>query len=231
MQSRSKQAKGIFHDLATLGCLLAVQEKRLTDDQRGQVFQILKKRNHKISESVLKLAMFFAQVEPKCSPEYLVAGDATVCCMRFGASNANTYAKEEGFGILNIYYKNRIVANSVLWIEDYFNCLVLDNIEVHPNYVEHNPTLERIFLLAAKELMEQYELDFAVQGQSYSDLTLPPVYDLTLRMNLSEARNVVLEHFYSDANRSKVVGIRAVSLSHIEGLARKKETEMAVKTA
>ena len=60
---------------------------------------------------------------------------------------------------------------------------------------------------------------------------LPSFSDLTLRMNLSKARNVELNHFYSDAGMSKVVGIRAVSLSYIEELVRKMETEKTEKTA
>ncbi len=79
--------------------------------------------------------MRFASAAP---PAADAAGDATVCCMRFGESNAITYATEEGFGVLNIYHKERVVANSVLWIEDGQNCLVLDNIEVHPNYTKYN---------------------------------------------------------------------------------------------
>lgn len=204
-QTRSKRAKGVYNDLRAEGCLEAVLNTSLTVDQRGQVIDILKKRNCKLPDNALLASKFRAEVEPKCSPEYLIAGDASVCCMRFGASNARQYALEEGFGILNIYYKNRIIANSVLWIEDQHKCLVLDNIEVHKNYTKYNSLIEELYQVVLSDLVPLYQLQFAVQGDSYSDLRLQKLCHEPFRLNLTKARSVGVDSFYSDARRAFVV--------------------------
>ncbi|MDR2933206.1 MAG: hypothetical protein LBV27_08885, partial [Oscillospiraceae bacterium] len=208
LKTRTKQAKGVYHDLTRFQCMDAVNRQVLSGEQRDRIHGVLRKRNYRLPDEIVKAALFSARVEPKCSPEYLTAGDATVCCMRFGESNAMTYALEEGFGILNIYYKERVVANSVLWIEDKHNCLVLDNIEVHPNYTKYNVYIERLYRLAAAGIMEQYRLDFAVQGDSYSDLMLQASSDKSVKLDFSKARGIESAGFYSDAHAARIVCVR-----------------------
>lgn len=111
-------------------------------------------------------------MERKCSPEFLIAGNASSCCMSFGQPNAITYALEPGFGIINIYYKDRIIANSVIWINQPYNCLVLDNIEVHPNYQKFSKHIRNLFEKTIIYLLERHKLNYAVQGSKFNDLIL-----------------------------------------------------------
>lgn len=207
LNTRSRQAKRVYSDLLRLDCLSAVMLGVLDSDQRSEVLRVLKLRNCILSENAQIAPLFSARIEPKCSPEFLAAGDASVCCMSFGASNALEYATEEGFGILNIYYKERIIANSVLWIEEEQNCLVLDNIEVHPNYVDYNPHIAELYRIATADIMRSYDLDFTVQGQGYSDLQLEKEDGCEVALQLAKARKVSREYFYSDARSAYKVNL------------------------
>ena len=136
------------------------------------VLNELKQRHVYVPNEYFNLCNLYAKIEPKCSPEYLTAGDASVCCMSFGQNKANTYALEKGFGIFNIYYKDRVIANSVLWVNSLYNCLVLDNIEVHPNYVHLNDHIKNLYKDMIEKTMIDTKVDFTVQGSGYNDLEL-----------------------------------------------------------
>ncbi len=125
--------------------------------------------------------------------------------MGCGSQKAIDYATEEGFGILNVYYKDRVIANSVLWIHEILECLVLDNIEVHPNYMIYRGILKECFLKAARELIEQHNLRFAVQGSSYNDLILFREDAEKIEFSELKALGVEKPNFYSDARDSRVV--------------------------
>ena len=205
LRLKTRQAKRVYSDLKSGKCLDAVKGKRLSDSQRGEVMRILRLRNCDISKAALGMSDFSARIEPKCSPEYLSAGDATVCCMGFGSDKANDYAREEGFGIFNVYYKDRVIANSVLWIDDGLNCLVLDNIEVHPNYQSCLGEIEQLYLSATSDILAEYRLNFAVQGYGYTDLKLKPASGIEVSVDKTKARRIGNKYFYSDAETVCIV--------------------------
>lgn len=136
------------------------------------IISLLKEVRVSIPEEVLLTPLYKGVVEKKGSPEFLMAGNASVCCMSFGEENAYTYAVKEGFGIYNVYYKDRVIANSVLWINELDQSLVIDNIEVHPNYTNSKPYIKKLYFRMIKDVLHQYGLKKAVQGCSYNDLIL-----------------------------------------------------------
>lgn len=206
LETRTKQAKRFYRKLRNTGLLDSVLENKLTRKQCQEILEILKFHNIKFRNPEFKDYLdVTAVVEHKGSPEYLTAGNASVCCMPFGSAKANTYAKEKGFGIINAYYKDRVVANSIIWINKSYQCLVLDNIEVHPNYRRLSGILKDFFLSAAETLMRQHELKFAVQGERYNDLLLYGKESRTIRFSAIEPADIDANEFYTDALVSKVV--------------------------
>jgi len=226
LRLKTRQAKRVYSDLKSGGCLNAVKGKRLSDSQRAEVMRILRLRNCDISKAALGMSDFSARIEPKCSPEYLSAGDATVCCMGFGSDKANDYAREEGFGIFNVYYKDRVIANSVLWIDDGLKCLVLDNIEVHPNYQSFLGEIEQLYLLATSDMLAEYRLNFVVQGYGYTDLKLKPASGVEVSVDKTKARKIGNKYFYSDAETVCIVN-SAVSDDVIHTLCAPTEESVA----
>ena len=183
-----------------------VLEEKLTSVQYCEVLEIMKFHNvENLPDELKKLCNFKVLVEAKGSPEYLTAGDATVCCMSYGSIKAKQYALERGFGIVNVYYKNRVIANSVIWINEPYNCLVLDNIEVHPNYTVYNEILKICFRTAAEQLMKQYQVGWVVQGTCYNDLILYNDEQIEIRFPMMKPKEVQLKTFYSDAVKCKLV--------------------------
>lgn len=206
LRTRTVQAKHVYRSLIKNNLLPQVQGKELTKKQYEEILHILKFHNVAVRDRMLKkLQDFKIQVEPKGSPEFLAAGDATVCCMGCGSLKAIEYATEKGFGILNAYYKERVIANSVIWIHEIQKCLVLDNIEVHPNYMIYGEILKGCFLKAAEELVYQYGLKYVVQGTNYNDLVLFPENARTVEFSELKVLGAERNHFYSDARYSRVV--------------------------
>lgn len=160
------------------------------------IIDLLKERRVSIPEEVYQTPRFKGLIERKCSPEYLVAGDASVCCMGFGADNAYDYAMQKGFGIFNVYYKERIIANSVIWINDKFNSLVIDNIEVHPNYSKFNEYIKQLYFEMIEDVLNTYNLKFAVQGASYNDLKISLK---GVKKKHSYKGKMIKNSFYTDA--------------------------------
>lgn len=138
---------------------------------------------------------FSAKIEEKCSPEFLVAGDASVCCMGLGTKKAVDYALNPGFGIFNVYFKDRIIANSLIWVNDK-DTLVIDNIEVHPNYQHHDTYIREMYNQMINDMSKIYPN--IVQGETYNDLEL---YDRhTPCGELKTWKPVKIDgNFYSDA--------------------------------
>ena len=205
LKTSSRKAKRLYNDLRQGGYLEQIQNSTLTSEQHKAIEKILKFRNCAVSKNILDLQCFTAKVEEKCSPEFLVAGNASVCCMSFGAPNAIQYAKEEGIGVLNIYYKDRIIANSVLWIDEGFNCLVLDNVEVHPNYTKYSEEIKELYMTAILGLMKDYNVSSTIQGHSYNDLKLYSPTDPQISIDKKKAKRVKNQNFYSDAYSSSVI--------------------------
>lgn len=206
LKTRTVQAKHVYQSLVKKNLLAVVQGGEMEKKQYEELLQILKFHNVEVWDKMLKkLQDFKIQVETKGSPEFLTAGDATVCCMGCGSQKAIDYATEEGFGILNVYYKERVIANSVIWIHEILQCLVLDNIEVHPNYMAYGEILKGCFLKAARELMQQHDLRFVVQGSCYNDLVLFQKDAESIKFSKLKALGVKKENFYSDAEYSRVV--------------------------
>ncbi|QUH22110.1 hypothetical protein [Alkaliphilus sp. B6464] len=164
-------------------------------------------RNIEVPRELFQLDKLYAKIERKCSPEFLIAGDASVCCMSFGESNAKTYALEKGFGIFNVYYKDRIIGNSVLWINEEYNCLVLDNVEIHLNYTRFNDQITKLYIKMVEDIINRYDLDFAVQGAGYNDLMLYSQDARALRFEEIKPVDVNKTNFYTDAYNVYLVAI------------------------
>lgn len=206
LKGRSKAAKHVYKKLHKEDLLIPVMTENLETTQVSRILQILNYHNVKLrKEEYENLEKFQCVIERKCSPEFLIAGDATVCCMSYGSEKAYTYAMEEGFGIINVYYKNRIIANSLIWINEPYNCLVLDNIEVHPNYVKYGKQLKNCFRTATTFLLENYKLHFAVQGKRYNDLLLYNENDKEIYFKRLEPIKGNGKEFYTDAAVSILV--------------------------
>ena len=152
-------------------------------------------RNVPIPEDIL----FWVKIEEKCSPEFLMAGNITNCCMDFGSNKAKVYALEKGFGIISVYDNNVIVSNSLIWIQQDLQYLVLDNIEsiAHKNKVN---IIKKQYLGMVKYILSAYNLKKAVQGTQYNDIELyvnhPKEKPLKMKIN---PRNIT-KKFYTDAN-------------------------------
>ena len=146
--------------------------------------------------------------------------------MSYGHKKAMDYALEKGFGIINIYYKERIIANSVIWINEPYQCLVLDNIEVHQNYIKFQQELAYCFHIVVDSLMHQHHLKFVVQGTQYNDLKLYNEQAQLIKFRKLKPVDVHIEDFYTDAYLSKVVR-SVVSSDVIEQLIQSADQNIA----
>lgn len=191
----------LYHHLSKIRPVNELMNGEATLEQIKEVFNAFKIFKIKEDRRILDASLLKGMIEPKCSPEFLVAGDASVCCMSFGAENAYDYAMEKGFGLFNVYYKDRIIANSVIWINEIDNHLVIDNIEVHPNYYFMNSLLKKLYIVMIKDTVKKYNLDGAVQGVSYNDLNLGKGSVLYYKF---KARDVE-DSFYTDAHDVRTI--------------------------
>lgn len=156
----------LYHRLDTICPVQDILTGKFREDDIPRI-----KRALNLSENKeLSLAgNFSAKIEEKCSPEFLIAGDASVCCMGLGSEKAVDYALNPGFGIFNVYFKDRIIANSLLWVNNK-DTLVIDNIEVHPNYRHHKAYITEMYHQMLKDMRKCYPN--IVQGSSCNDLEL-----------------------------------------------------------
>lgn len=204
-----KETKGIvphprklFTKLNKLGDVQAFIRGEIPKEKVQPIASLLKQVRLEIPNEIKMSPLYRGVIEPKGSPEFLVAGNASVCCMSFGEDNAYEYAVKEGFGIFNIYYKGRVIANSVLWINELEDSLVIDNIEVHPNYEDSIPFIKKLYFQMIEFLMQKHNLKKTVQGSSYNDLELSdasPAVDHRYRGKLTGT------NFYTDADYVKQV--------------------------
>lgn len=201
--------KRFYHQLRQITDVDAIVAGEISAEEGERILDLFPsfQQNPKEWESLFKLT---AKIEPKGSPEFLMAGDASVCCMSFGAANAITYAKEKAFGILNLYYGDRVVGNSVLWIHQSGRerFLVLDNIEIHPNYKRIHPFLKDFLMDIVQQLQATYDCQYVVQGVSYNDFTLYTEDSLTGkwdRPNPLGSEKLSSYEFYTDAHLFKLI--------------------------
>lgn len=207
LSNRGKNATGtnprrLYHHLSKIRPINELMNGEATSEEIEEVFKAFRVFNIKEDKRIRQASLLRGLIEPKCSPEFLIAGNASVCCMSFGEENAYDYAMEKGFGLFNIYYKGRIIANSVIWINEFDNHLVIDNVEVHPNYTSLNPLIKKLYLVAIKDLVKQYQLDGAVQGDSYNDLNLGKGSGRNYNYKAKEVKE---RDFYTDAHSVKKI--------------------------
>ncbi len=142
--------------------------KNVPVDLEEKILELLKK------QFVNTGSIFEAEVMAKSNPDGWVCGDYTDCCMSFGESKNNDtekgYMFNKGTQYFTIKLNNRIIAQSV--IVDSFNkennddIIVLDNIEVAPNYKKHSPMLSKVY----NEFWNEYTDKPIKIGTGYSDL-------------------------------------------------------------
>lgn len=201
MHDRSRAGKKLYSYLIKNDLL----ERVRTGNLRAAEYSEIKVKLDYLNIN-LKAAPITAKIEKKCSSGFLMAGNATVCCMSFEDYKSTDYALLNEIGIFNVYYKNRIIANSVLWMDKDLNALVLDNIEVHPNYEKFNSDIAAQYQKMISDIMEQYNLTACVQGECYNDLDL---FDKEAKIVKTTAHCIGSEseisEFYSDARRAHIV--------------------------
>jgi len=190
--------KRLYNRINSLHPMEEVLAGKIPDELIPQIKKIL---NLSPTANLDGAKNFSARIEEKCSPEFLIAGDASVCCMSLGTGKAVQYALQPGFGIFNIYFKDRIIANSLLWEnenEDGTKTLVIDNIEVHPNYQCHSAYLKEMYHQFIKDMSPKYKA--IVQGHTYNDLKLY-THNETPSGELKNWNPVGINcQFYSDAD-------------------------------
>lgn len=204
-----------------LSSLQPVSEILAGDIEEHHVKTISKwliERKMKLPIYLPEAGTIFGRIEPKCSPEFLVAGDASVCCMSFGDEKAVEYALEKGFGIYNIYYKGRVVANSLIWINDLHKSLVIDNIEVHPNYSYLKKTIKSLYQNMIEDLLERNGLEFAVQGSTYNDLIIS---EGKIYKHEYNGREISTKHFYTDADKVRIIPVENIDMKVADKLLNK----------
>lgn len=201
---KNKIAKKLYHDLKETVGIDKILNNNLTIIDVEKILDILRHRNLLKDNTWIYKYNIYGKIEQKCSPEFLVSGDATVCCMSYHNDKLKTYAKEKGFGIFNVYYKDRIIANSLIWINS-DKTFVIDNIEVHPNYSKFNNYIKDIYYLFIKNIKNNYDVERIVQGSTYNDLKLykPRKNEfIDLEIEPLEVSNV---WFYSDAEECYII--------------------------
>lgn len=189
----------LYGDLSKIGNVKDMVCGKIAPEMVEPIIHQLRQRKINVPDNIIEQSKLSAKIERKCSPEFLMAGNASVCCMSYGQEKANIYAKEKGFGIFNIYYKDRVIANSLLWVNEPYNCLVIDNIEVHPNYIRFNDFIKILYHQMIEYVLKQYRLSFAVQGCTYNDLKLYNKKDKKIDFMATNPVDVKAPRFYTDA--------------------------------
>lgn len=177
------------------------------------IVQIIESTNIKeLNRDKINSYYISAKVEDKNSAEYLSAGNASVCCMSIGSDIMKDYIEEKGFSIINIYYKERVIANSLIWKHKHYSILVLDNIEVHPNYKKYNNEIRECLLFIINELLIKMNLDMAVLGTTYNDLSMSKMIKMYNQEEIKkywfvDGEEIREEDFYSDAETCNIIYI------------------------
>ena len=100
--SKVSNPKRLYAQLSKVIPVKRIVEGQFNQEEGKALLAVLKNWGVDLREWEL-LLLLTAKVELKGSPQFLMAGNASVCCMSFGESNARTYALEKGFGVLNFY--------------------------------------------------------------------------------------------------------------------------------
>lgn len=186
-----KTRKKLYHRLDSILPVKEILEGNYLD---SYVQPIKRALNLPVGKALDKSGQFMARVERKCSPEFLIAGDASVCCMGLGSAKGTDYALQPGFGIFNVYFRDRIIANSLLWVNG-GDTLVIDNIEVHPNYQKYGVYIREMYLEMLSDMGRDYKA--VVQGRTYNDLELYRESSPAGQLKWNPTR--ISGRFYSDA--------------------------------
>lgn len=205
-----KHPKKLYSSLSKIQNVNDIISGNIEKENVMKIVGELKQRGVNIDKMVIDASKITAKIEKKCSPEFLTAGNASVCCMSYGQEKATTYAKEKGFGIFNIYYNDRVIANSLIWINHPYNCLVIDNIEVHPNYTKYNDLIKALYHKMINHTLRKYNLSYSVQGYSYNDLLLYDNKRKIIYLETVSPRDVKTKNFYSDATN-----VYAIETTHL----------------
>lgn len=180
-----------------LDSICPVQDILMGRFREEDIPRIKKAMNLSENKELSLAGNFSAKIEEKCSPEFLIAGDASVCCMGLGSEKAVDYALNPGFGIFNVYFRDRIIANSLLWVNNR-DTLVIDNIEVHPNYKQHKAYITEMYHQMIKDMHKCYPN--IVQGSSYNDLELYTGNSRSGKLGKWNPEGIK-GNFYSDAKK------------------------------
>lgn len=193
----------VYNKLRKIGNPHSIVNGIVSREQTIEILSYLNTLNIQYDKTDFKEPFFKGVIEHKCSPEFLIAGNATVCCMDFYSDKLKIYALEKGFSVFNVYYNDRIIANSVIWIQEELNSLIIDNIEVHPNYTYYNKYIKELYQEMILNVKEDYQLDYVFQGCNYNDLIL---VDDNHKVNIKKnAKYVNGKNFYTDALTSWIV--------------------------
>ncbi|MFW6007640.1 MAG: hypothetical protein ACOCP8_00125 [archaeon] len=171
---KSKRIKRLYTALNKIKPIHLIFSAEINENEAKLILKELKQRRFKYDSNLEKLSFFSAKIEDKSSPEFLTAGDATICCMSFNSDKIVNYTRNKGFNLINVYYKDKIIANTLIWInkENNKKQLILDNIEVHPNYKKFNNLIGNLLIHVCKDIKEEYDLDEVLQGTTFNDLEL-----------------------------------------------------------
>lgn len=201
-----KNPKRLYRDLRKIYNVSDILIGNFPEQYINKILDLIKSRNHPIPKNLL----YWSKVERKCSPEFLMAGDITNCCMNFGTQKAIDYALEEGFGIISIYDNDKIISNSVIWIQSEYNYLVLDNIEALQVAIKNKKYVAKEYLKISSYLKNKFNLNNVVQGINYNDILIVDKEVITKKMqiNLKQVGFKINKKFYSDANVVYPLNIR-----------------------
>lgn len=193
--------KALFRELDQMIQGRKIGEKKMT------VSDLLKAVPVNLEERVIELlrayridvgAVVEANVHAKSDPEGWVCGNYTDCCMPFGDDKNTDYMFNKSTQYFTIKYNGRIVAQSVIVDSadrrNASDVVVLDNIEVAPNYQNLTPLLSRVY----QTFWTEYTSLPVKVGTGYSDLTPPGA---KLEPNNFKPKTSIS---YSDAQGSRI---------------------------
>lgn len=131
------------------------------------------------NEGVLKkdeyiLELLTVKIEDIKNPNYWFAWNHSVCCMSFWNIKQYDYMFQKGFSIINVYYKNKVIANSVIYTSHNNNFLILDNIEIAPNYkfLDDELWIYNSLYNFTNFITEQKEIEFIGLWAQFNDINM-----------------------------------------------------------
>lgn len=207
--------KKLFTALNKIYPIFRILEGDFPIDKIESILNELNKRGISYPEEI----DFYIKIEKKGSPEYIMAGDITNCCMDFGSEKLIDYVLEKGFGIISLYYKNNIISNSVIWIQDKLNYLILDNIECKTNHLNKKNEIKNQYFKIVEFIKNKYNLDGIAQGCDYNDIELYEDINYTNAYEIELEGKEIEDDFYSDAE--EIIPISAEYNKKLENILKK----------